>query len=170
MSLQGVRGEEVGEADGQGIRGIGFRRFPEFQQGAHHEGDLRLLRPAPPHDGEFDAFGGVFHDAQSGFRRGNDHGRLGRPHRDGGLVGLDVDDAFHRHFIRLPFVNEVAQMLLDGEQTAGLGHGPGNGQRAVVQGMCPAVVAFHHGVSRIADGWVYGKNTHGTGFLPRRSL
>lgn len=166
MGLQGVRGEEVREADRQGVRGIGFRRFPEFQQGAHHEGDLRFLSGPPPYNGEFHAFGRVFHDSQPGFRRGDDHGRLGRPHRDGRLVGLDVDDAFHRHFIRFPFVNEVAQMLLDGKQAAGLGHAPGNGERSVVQGARPAVVALHHGIARVADGRVYGKDAHGMIFIP----
>ena len=80
-----------------------------------------------PYDGELHAFGGIFHNTQPGFRRGNDHGRLGRTHRDGRLMRLDIDDALHRHFIRVPFVNEIAQMLLDGKQAAGLGHAPGNG-------------------------------------------
>lgn len=97
---------------------------------------------------------------------GNDHGRLGRAHRDGRLMGLDVDDAFHRHFIRFPFVNEVAQVLLDGKQAAGLGHTPGNGERSVVQRARPAMVALHHGIARVADGRVYGKDAHGMIFIP----
>lgn len=57
-------------------------------------------------------------------------------------------------------------MLLDGKQAAGLGYAPGNGERSVVQGTRPAVVALHHGIARVADGRVYGKDAHGMIFIP----
>ena len=74
---QGVGGGQVGVADGEGVSGVGLRRFSEVQQGAHHVGDLLLAGAAAPDGGQLDAAGRVFDDGQV-VQRGGENARAER--------------------------------------------------------------------------------------------
>lgn len=156
----GVAGEEVGEADGEGVGGVVFGSFGEAEEGADHEGDLLFVRRTIANDGLLGLAGCIFKDAEAVGRGGNEGGGTGRTHGDGGAMGLDVDDAFHGDFVGLPLFDEVAEGRGNRGERLRLAELGGNGDDAVVEGFVGPGVTFNHGIAGVADGGVNGKDAH----------
>ena len=72
LGLEGIGGLEVGEGDGEGVGGVGWRGFGEAEQGPDHEGDLAFVGGALADDGHLDFARGVFVDRQSVVGGGTD--------------------------------------------------------------------------------------------------
>lgn len=111
---------DVGEANGEGVGGVGIGGFAEAEKGAHHEDDLRFVGGPFADDGLFDAAWRVFADFETGLGGGDECGTARGTHGDGGFVGLDVDDAFHRAFRGGVGFDDGSQLFGDGEEARGL--------------------------------------------------
>lgn len=93
---------------------------------------------------------------------GGDEGSgAGGSHRDGGLVGLDVNDALDGDLVGLEFLDDVNQMRADGRKSGGLSDGFRNGNHIEGEHGRPAGVALKNSVAGVTDGGVDGEDSHG---------
>lgn len=129
----GVTGEEVGEADGEGVGGVVGRCFGETEEGADHEGDLLFISGAFADHSLLYLGGSIFEDAESVGGGSDEGGAPGGTHGDGSAMGLDVDDAFHGDFIGFPFLDEVSEGGGDGGECLGLREFLRDGDHAEVE-------------------------------------
>ena len=104
---------QMGQPDGQRVGRVGRRGLGQPEQRAHHEGDLGLLRAAASDDRLFDLARGILVDRETAFGRREDRRAARRAHRDRRLVALHEDDAFHRATVRLVFVDDLGQPVVD---------------------------------------------------------
>lgn len=161
VRLHGVGGDDVREADGEGIGGVRSGGFLQMQEGTHHEGNLLLQRAASPHGGEFHAGRGVLGDGQAVLGGGKNRRRAGGAHGDGRLVGLNVDDSLDGEGVGLPTLDEGVDVLVDGEQAGALAAVLRQVERAVLQRPRLAIVPLQHGIARVADSRVNSDDAHG---------
>ena len=93
-------------------------------------------------------------------RSSDERGGAGGSHGNGGLVGLDVNDALDGDFIRLELLDDVHQMRADGGERGGLDDGLRDGNHVKGEHGGLARIAFEHGVTGVPNGWVDGEDTH----------
>ena len=72
----------------------------------------------------------------------------------------NIDDAFDGELIRLPFFDEGAHVLVNGQQTLALREPGGQGEGTVIQSPRGAEIAIDDREPRVADGGVYADNAH----------
>jgi hypothetical protein len=94
---------------------------------------------------------------------GSDEGSgAGGSHGDGGLVGLDEDDALDGDFVGLEFLDDVGEVGADGGEGTGLDDGFRDGNYVESENCRLAGIALKHGVTGVSDGGVDGEDAHGS--------
>lgn len=150
----------MSEGDGQSICGIGGRSFRKTKQSPNHESDLCFIRSPLSDHGHFDFFGRVFVNGNAVIRCRNHGGGTGGAHGNRGAVGLDVDNALDRDFVRLMFLDDVNEMRADGGERAGLQDIFRNGNHIIAEHRWLPRIAFEDGIARVTDGGIYGEDAH----------
>ena len=151
-------GVEMGDADGEGVGGVGWRSFSEAEKGADHESDLAFVRPTPADDGLFDSLGGVFVDRQAAAGHGEERSAPGGAESDGGAIALDEDDAFECGAIRLMLPDDFENLLVNGDEASGWKESGGVLDHAVGHGAYLGSRFFQDGITGAAEGGVDGQN------------
>lgn len=152
---------EVGKGKGKGVGGVWGRSFRETEECAHHEGDLAFVSGAFTDDGHFDFFRRVFVNGNAVISGGNEGGGTSGTHGDGGLVGLDIDDALDGDFVGFVLGYEVNEVSADGGECGGLGDFLGDGDDVIGDGLRMTGIAIQNGISGVADSGIDGKDAHG---------
>ena len=151
---------EVGEGDGESIGGIGGWGLGETEKGADHESDLVFVCSALSNNGHFDFLGRVFVNGDAVIRGSDECRGPCCTHGNGGAVRLHINDALDGDFIRLVLLDKVNQMGMDGREGAGLGNFFRDGDNVVADHDWFAWVALENGITGVADGRIYGEDTH----------
>ena len=108
----------MGQADGEGIRGVGIGCFGEAEEDADHEADLAFIRGAAADDGLFYAPRGVLEDGQTGGGGGEERGAAGATEGNGGPVTLDVDHGLDGGALRRVLPDQIGDLFVDRNQAA----------------------------------------------------
>jgi hypothetical protein len=151
-------GVEVGEADGEGVGGVGGRCFRETEQGADHEGDLAFVRPTPADDRLFHPLGGVLVNGQPSPGGSEEGGAAGGAEGDGGTIALDEDDTLEGGAPGLMLPDQFDHFLVNGDKAAGWEEGRGILDDAVGHGAHLGAALFQDGITGTAERRINGQN------------
>lgn len=145
---------QVGQRDPEGVGRVGQRGFIEPEPGADHKSDLLFVGGAFSNHRLFHPFRGILENRQSR-QAGRQNGRRpGRPERDRGTVGLDINHRFHRAGIRPEPVDDVRDALVGAGKAFGLPEAGRVLDHPVFQHRDPVARARDHSVTGATKGWI----------------